>query len=101
MTLEQVRHRVDNIKLELIELLGADEFNFPLIQEKADTLNELITSIHPFLSVELVHADWLRDNALWLDALIKQLSLARDDVAAELVKLNRRKKADKYYGENT
>lgn len=101
MTIEQVKYSVDNIKLELIELLTADEFNFVLIQEKADTLNELITSISPLISAESIHLDWFREIALWLDALTKELSLVRDDLAAELVKLNKRKKADKFYGENT
>lgn len=101
LRLEQLIDRVNLIKTELVALLQSDEPNFSLIQEKADTLNQLLTMEHPELSANKAYIDWLQETEQWLAEVISYLIIARNEVAYELVKLSQRKKADKYYGEHT
>lgn len=101
MRVEQLIDSVHLIKAELVALLQTDEPNFSLIQEKADTLNQLLTKEYPELSANKAYIDWLQETEHWLAEVISHLIIARNEVAHELVKLSQRKKADKYYGEHT
>lgn len=81
--------------------MQTEDINIVLIQEKADKLNQLITKDYPEFSANETYLNLLQETDEWLVELINQLVLARNEVAYELVKLSQRKKADKYYGENT
>lgn len=95
-----LRNKVEQVKCELEKLLSADTFSTEQLQEKADTLHDLLTTDSTSLTSAEYQA-FLHENSKWLALTIEKITTVKDQLGLELIQLAKRKKADKVYGENT
>lgn len=95
-----LRDKVEQVKYELDKLLTADSVSIAQLQDKADTLHNLL-SIDPARLTSTEYQAFLHENLQWLALTIEKIIAEKDQLGLELIQLAKRKKADKVYGENT
>ncbi|MDX5407655.1 MAG: hypothetical protein LPK11_11555 [Chromatiaceae bacterium] len=99
-TLTELSANVLALRAEIDTLLAKEDYIVEELAEKAVTLNSLLNTKPSDILDGEVYRLFLTDHLQWLNAVIGRISEEKQAIASSILQTQRRKKAEKSYGEN-
>jgi glutamate racemase len=99
-SLATLSRKVLLLQNEIDELMAAEDYLVEEVAEKAVTLNKLLNNPPEDALQSEEYSLFLTEQLNWLSQIISKLSNDKRVIADSILHLQRRKKAQKLYGEN-
>lgn len=99
-TLTELSAEVLALRAEIDILLATEEYSVEELAEKTVTLNRLLNTKPLDVANGEAYPLFLTDNLHWLNAVVSKIHEEKKEIANSILQIQRRKKAEKSYGEN-
>ena len=99
-TIAELKSRVLALRNEIDTLIAQEDYPVEDLAEKTVTLNKLLNTKPMDIPEGEEYPLFLTDNLQWLSVVIGKISDEKHAIANSILQTQRRKKAEKSYGEN-
>lgn len=100
VTLAELSAKVLALRAEIDTLFATEEYSVDELAEKTVTLNTLLNTKPLEVADGTAYSFFLTDNLHWLNAIVRKIHEEKKEIASSILQIQRRKKAEKSYGEN-
>lgn len=100
VTLTELNTKLLALRAEIDTLLAKDDYLVEELAEKTVRLNALLNAKPLDIPEDEIYSLFLTDNLQWLNTVIGKIIEEKKTIANNILQTQRRKKAEKSYGEN-